>query len=94
MSSPDDIYVERPSDDDVYRALQAGQRVFVAAPPGSGKTQMRTRIAARLRQAGTRCAELEMEAIGRGAFTGATWYFALADAVAASERGERLRVWV
>ncbi|MCA9538549.1 MAG: hypothetical protein KC620_06655 [Myxococcales bacterium] len=82
MSSPA-VYIERSLDADSLRTLLDGRNLYVLGPAGGGKSTLRRRLAARLRADGHRCAEIELGRIAEGALTGATWYFALAEAIAA-----------
>ncbi|NVB36317.1 AAA-like domain-containing protein [Pseudenhygromyxa sp. WMMC2535] len=57
-------YVEREIDEALFESLSAGEHALVFGPRGVGKSSLRVRTQARLREAGIRVATVDLGAIG------------------------------
>lgn len=77
-----DLYIERPADEELLRALQRGEYAYVLAARQTGKTSLMNRTLRRLEEQGTRCVKLDM---GAFSFEGTVedWYLTLAREIAA-----------
>jgi AAA-like domain len=73
--------VERPADHDLLEGLLRGEFCHVLAPRQIGKSSLRARTARRLRDAGVRCASIDLTSTGNTA-SAEEWYFGLVDETA------------
>lgn len=77
-----DLYIERPADVELLRAIERGEYTYVLASRQTGKTSLMSRTLRKLEATGTRCVKLDM---GAFAFEGTAdaWYLTLAREIAA-----------
>lgn len=80
---PTGFYVERAADRQLLEALFAGEFAFVLATRQIGKSSLMVRTARRLSEHGIRTATIDLTAIGTSGMDPLTWFFALADEIAA-----------
>src|SRR5688500_9582350 len=66
-------YVERRADTDLYEGLICGEFCYVLTSRQMGKSSLMVRTAARLREAGTAVAVLDLTLIGQN-LTAEQWY--------------------
>jgi WD40 repeat protein len=59
------IYLERPADQELFEALLRGEYCYLLAPPKTGKSSLRVRVAQRLLQKGVRCATIDLRKMDR-----------------------------
>lgn len=71
-------YVEREADRALPDALLAGELCYVLAPRQIGKSSLRVRAAARLREAGCRVSSVDLSGLGAAGLDPETWFFGLA----------------
>lgn len=83
------FYVERRADAEIYDALLAREFCYVLAPRQIGKSSLRVRTEARLREQGVRCASIDLTRIGAADVTAEQWYFSLVEEMALSLTPER-----
>jgi GTPase SAR1 family protein len=57
-------YVERPADEDLYRALKKGDLCLVLAPRQMGKSSLMVRVLSKLRQEGVRAGAVDFQPLG------------------------------
>lgn len=76
-----DLYIERPADAELLRAIQHGEYTYVLASRQTGKTSLMSRTLRKLEAQGTRCVKLDM---GSFSFEGtlADWLLTLAREIA------------
>ncbi|WP_159784642.1 AAA-like domain-containing protein [Sodalinema gerasimenkoae] len=72
------IYIPRPADESLFQGLLRGDFCYVFSSRQMGKSSLRLRVAARLRQQGVDCALLDLTAIGSQQVTIEQWYAAIA----------------
>lgn len=76
-----DLYVERPADRTLFAALLAGIYAYVLSSRQTGKTSLMVRTFNKLRQAGCRCAKVDLGFMGTDV-TPDQWYQGLAVEIA------------
>ena len=70
----DASYVHRQADEQLFQNLQAGEFCYVLNSRQMGKTSLLFQTAARLRQAGTACAMVNLQEIGKSVESAEQWY--------------------
>jgi dipeptide/tripeptide permease len=76
------LYVERPADTELPRALLRREYCYVLAPRQIGKSSLRVRTSQRLQQEGVRCVTIDLTTIGSRDSSPAEWYYGLLREVA------------
>lgn len=76
-----DLYVERPADHTLLTALQQGEYAYVLSSRQTGKTSLMVRTFNKLREAGCRCAKVDLGSMGTDVET-RKWYQGLASEIA------------
>src|SRR5262245_61409524 len=68
------LYVERPADADIWKALGNSEFCHVLAPRQIGKTSLCNRVIRRLAEKGARCALIELLSMGTKTASVDQWY--------------------
>lgn len=74
------LYVERPADNELLRALQRGEFCYVLAPRQIGKSSLRAQTKERLAQEGIQCASIDLTLIG-SQVNADQWYWGIIEQI-------------
>lgn len=78
-------YIERQTDRDLFEHLVRGESCHVQAPRQGGKSSLRIRTAARLRELGVKTVEVDLNQLGTQDTSEDQWYLALSCAFSAQQ---------
>jgi hypothetical protein len=76
------IYVERPADEELPKALARGEFCYVLTTRQMGKSSLCVRTMGRLRSQGLACASIDLTGIGSQTSQASDWYYGLLSEIA------------